>query len=108
MGAGHPQKSLPHPLKKSVAFLFESIGNPALPAQSRIAPGRLQIQNENVRGPHAVAGYLFILPNFLGFAVFTLIPVILSLVLSFVSWDMLSSAKFIVLHNFINHLGYHK
>ena len=43
----------------------------------------------------AIAGYLFILPNFLGFAVFTLIPVMLSLVLSFVSWDMLSPAKFI-------------
>ena len=56
----------------------------------------------------AIAGYLFILPNFLGFAVFTLIPVMLSLVLSFVSWDMLSSAKFIGLHNFINLLGFHK
>lgn len=56
----------------------------------------------------AVAGYLFILPNFLGFALFTLIPVILSLVLSFASWDMLSSARFIGLHNFINLLGFHQ
>jgi multiple sugar transport system permease protein len=56
----------------------------------------------------AIAGYLFILPNFLGFAVFTLVPVILSFVLSFVSWDMLSAPKFIGLSNFINLVGFHK
>ncbi|MBN1431099.1 MAG: sugar ABC transporter permease [Anaerolineae bacterium] len=31
--------------------------------------------------------YSFILPNFLGFAVFTLIPMIFSLVLAFMNWD---------------------
>ncbi|MBI5123886.1 MAG: sugar ABC transporter permease [Candidatus Omnitrophica bacterium] len=53
-------------------------------------------------GKEAVAGYLFILPNFLGFLVFTLIPVILSLGLSLVSWDMLSMPKFVALSNFVN------
>ena len=56
----------------------------------------------------AIAGYLFILPNFIGFAVFTLVPVILSFVLSFVNWDMLSAPKFIGLSNFINLVGFHK
>ncbi|MFA6320968.1 MAG: sugar ABC transporter permease [Candidatus Omnitrophota bacterium] len=56
----------------------------------------------------AIAGYLFILPNFLGFAIFTLVPVILSFLLSFVSWDMLSAPKFIGLANFINLVGFHK
>ncbi|MDO8525033.1 MAG: sugar ABC transporter permease [Candidatus Omnitrophota bacterium] len=56
----------------------------------------------------ALAGYLFILPNFAGFLVFTLVPLALSLVLSFVHWDMLSAPKAAGLSNFINLLGFHK
>ena len=55
----------------------------------------------------AVAGYLFLLPNFLGFLVFTLVPVVLSLLLSFVNWDMLSPPRFVGLANFVNLLGFH-
>ncbi|MFA5499455.1 MAG: hypothetical protein WC404_00070, partial [Candidatus Omnitrophota bacterium] len=55
----------------------------------------------------AVAGYLFLLPNFFGFLLFTLIPVILSLALSLVDWDMLSAPKFVGLSNFANLLGFH-
>ena len=55
----------------------------------------------------AVAGYLFVMPNFLGFLIFTLVPVTLSLVLSFVSWDMLSAPKFVGFHNFVSLLGFH-
>ncbi|MFH1593515.1 MAG: sugar ABC transporter permease [Candidatus Omnitrophota bacterium] len=54
----------------------------------------------------AIAGYLFILPNFFGFLVFILIPVIFSLVLSFVKWDMLSVPVFVKFSNFINVLGF--
>ncbi len=49
----------------------------------------------------ALVGYLFILPNFAGFALFTLVPVVLSFALSFVSWDMLSPPKMIGFANFI-------
>ena len=56
----------------------------------------------------AIAGYLFILPNFLGFLVFTLIPVIFSLILSFVKWDILTPPEFIGISNFIRLLGFHK
>jgi multiple sugar transport system permease protein len=55
----------------------------------------------------AVAGYLFLLPNLLGFLVFTLVPVALSLALSLVNWDMLSAPKFVGLANFFNLLGFH-
>ena len=54
-----------------------------------------------------VAGYLFLLPNLLGFLVFTLVPVALSLALSLVNWDMLSAPKFVGLANFVNLLGFH-
>src|SRR3989338_2337681 len=56
----------------------------------------------------AATGYIFLLPNFLGFLVFTLVPVALSLVLSLVDWDILSVPKFVGPANFIKLLGFHK
>lgn len=56
----------------------------------------------------AVAGYFFILPNFIGFLIFTLVPVIFSLVLSLFEWDMLSQPKYVGFLNFLNLFGFHK
>ena len=53
------------------------------------------------RGRTALAGYLFLLPNLLGFLAFTLIPVAVSLGLSFFEWDLFTPPKFVGLHNFI-------
>lgn len=50
----------------------------------------------------AVAGYTFLLPNLIGFLIFTSIPVLASLFLSFVEWDLLSGPpKFVWFKNFI-------
>jgi multiple sugar transport system permease protein len=48
----------------------------------------------------AIAGYLFLLPNFIGFLVFTSIPVVASLALSFCKWDLFTPPKFVGVHNF--------
>lgn len=45
--------------------------------------------------------YLFLLPNFLGFLIFTSIPVLASFGLSFFKWDLLSPAEFAGFANFI-------
>ncbi len=37
-----------------------------------------------------IAAYFFLMPNFLGFLIFTTLPVVASLVLSFMKWDLLS------------------
>ncbi len=55
----------------------------------------------------SISGYLFILPNLIGFLVFTLVPVIASLVLSFVRWDMLTAPVFVGFSNFVKLLGFH-
>ncbi len=47
-----------------------------------------------------LGGFVFILPNLLGFLAFTLVPVIASLVLSFTNWDLITPAKFVGLDNF--------
>ena len=39
-------------------------------------------------------GYLFILPNFLGFMIFTMILVFASIVISFCNWDIVNPMKF--------------
>ncbi len=49
---------------------------------------------------NAMIGYSFILPNFIGFAVFILIPVIFTLVLSVMKWDGFNAMQFVGLDNF--------
>ncbi|MBO4458824.1 MAG: sugar ABC transporter permease [Butyrivibrio sp.] len=47
-----------------------------------------------------LVAYSFIAPNFLGFAIFTLGPIILALIMSFMEWDGSNTMKFIGLQNF--------
>ncbi len=47
-----------------------------------------------------LTGYLFILPNLLGFLVFTSLPVVASLLLAFTHWDIISEPEFAGLDNF--------
>src|ERR671933_284162 len=48
----------------------------------------------------AVAGYLFILPSFVGFLVFLVIPILASLGLSLFEWELLLPPRFVGLQNF--------
>lgn len=48
-----------------------------------------------------LVAYSFIAPNFLGFAIFTLGPIVLALLMSFAEWDGSNEMKFIGLANFI-------
>ncbi|MBN1628776.1 MAG: sugar ABC transporter permease [Thermoleophilia bacterium] len=52
------------------------------------------------RRREALAGYLFILPNFLGFLVFVLGPVVAALALGFVEWDLGPNLAFVGLSNY--------
>lgn len=47
-----------------------------------------------------IAGYIFLLPNIIGFLVFTALPVLGAVVLSFYKWDVLTPAKFVGLANY--------
>jgi multiple sugar transport system permease protein len=50
----------------------------------------------------SIAGYIFILPFIFGFLAFTLFPMLMSLVLSFTSYDILSPPKFVGWDNFVH------
>jgi multiple sugar transport system permease protein len=47
-----------------------------------------------------LVAYSFIAPNFIGFAVFTLLPMLFAFVLAFVKWDGANPMKFIGIDNF--------
>ena len=49
-----------------------------------------------------LVAYSFIAPNFIGFAVFTLGPIVLALLMSFAEWDGSNAMKFVGLQNFVN------
>lgn len=48
----------------------------------------------------AIAGYLFLLPNMLGFIVFTVLAVAASAAISLTNWDLLSAPHFVGLANY--------
>lgn len=47
-----------------------------------------------------LVAYSFIAPNFIGFCVFTLVPVVAAFVLAFMEWDGVHAAKFVGIDNF--------
>lgn len=57
---------------------------------------------EKYRLREAVTGYLFILPSFVGFAIFLLIPIGFGLYISFTNYDGFKVMDFIGLSNYIN------
>jgi multiple sugar transport system permease protein len=52
------------------------------------------------RDHETLAAYSFLLPNIVGFLLFSALPVVAALVLSFYDWDLLLGASFIGLGNF--------
>ncbi|MBX3082105.1 MAG: sugar ABC transporter permease [Anaerolineae bacterium] len=53
------------------------------------------------RADQQVEGYLFLLPSLLGFSVFVLVPIVISLGLSFQEWNLLTPPTYIGLNNYI-------
>ncbi len=49
----------------------------------------------------SLVAYSFIAPNFIGFAVFTLIPMVFAFILAFMEWDGNNAATFVGLKNFM-------
>lgn len=69
--------------------------------------GKFLFSNMKTSTHEAMAAYLFLMPNFLGFLLFTSLPVLASLVLTFFDWDILTPPKVAGVQNFIKLLGFH-
>ena len=59
-----------------------------------------------LRRRNALVGWSFILPNFVGFAVLTLVPVIALFYLAFTSWNAFGTAPWVGLEYFFIVVGY--
>ncbi|MBO1752130.1 sugar ABC transporter permease [Actinotalea sp. BY-33] len=70
---------------------------PSAPAPAKAIRGTWRHRG---RRRQAFWGYAFIAPNFLGIAAFLLLPIVISLGLSFTSWDMVSDPEFVGLDNY--------
>ncbi len=71
-----------------------------LPPDDGAAPATRGTWRHRGRRRQAFWGYAFIAPNFLGIAVFLLLPIVISLVLSFTNWDMVGDPEFVGLDNY--------
>jgi multiple sugar transport system permease protein len=67
-------------------------------APARVRPGHAQEKNGKRAG--ARAGYVFLIPWFAGFALFTLGPMMFSLYLSFTNYSLLSAPQWVGLANY--------
>src|SRR5512143_2088512 len=54
----------------------------------------------------AIEGYLFLLPNFLGFVVFFAIPLLLSLFYSFTDYDLFNEPNFVGIKHYSTAVGF--
>ncbi len=69
---------------------------------------RVSQMNKSIRmreRKRALVAYSFIAPNFIGFAVFTLIPVVFAFALAFLKWDGNNAIQFAGLSNFTKLAG---
>ena len=58
-------------------------------------------KKNSLRARKTLVAYSFIMPNLIGFFVFTFVPIVFSLFLSFCEWDSGNPIKFVGLKNFI-------
>jgi multiple sugar transport system permease protein len=85
-------------------------GTAPLPASnSRLRrPGRprRRAPASKARVREAIEGYLFLLPNLIGFLVFMAVPLALSFYYSFTEYDLLTPPRFVGLENYSKALGF--
>ena len=69
------------------------------------APTKPRKASRRMRRRAILVGWSFILPNFVGFALFTLVPVIAAFVLAFMNWDAYNPPTFAGFKNFVRLFG---
>ncbi len=55
----------------------------------------------SLRRQETVAGYLFLLPNIIGFLVFSSVPVLITFSISLLDWDLIRTPRFVGIDNYV-------
>ncbi|MDO5573580.1 MAG: sugar ABC transporter permease [bacterium] len=98
-------------MQRELDLLIRAIGDERDPVQKRKMSVRVDTLHRNIshlksgklmsrEGKRDLVAYSFIAPNFIGFAVFTLIPIIFAFALAFLQWDGSNPVQFAGLDNF--------
>ena len=74
-----------------------------MPKTAAAAPAARKGMSKSLR--ESLVAYSFIAPNFIGFCVFTLVPMCIAIGLSFCSWDGVHPVEFVGLSNYLALLG---
>ena len=61
--------------------------------------------NRRTRARNALVGWTFILPNFIGFSILTLVPVLVLFYMAFTKWNIFGGSEWIGLDNFTRLFG---
>lgn len=69
------------------------------------APPPVRRRRSKLRLRNTLIGWSFILPNFLGFGLLTLIPIVVLFYMSFTNWNVFGTANWVGLDNFERLLG---
>src|SRR6185437_15297705 len=75
-----------------------AVGRMATIETTRATPSRRS--RRGLKRGEAIAGYLFLLPNIVGFLVFSTLPVLATLLISALHWDMIRAPTFVALQNY--------
>ncbi|WP_374976179.1 carbohydrate ABC transporter permease [Microbacterium trichothecenolyticum] len=76
----------------------DETGTAAAPPPARRRRSRLRLRN-------TLIGWSFILPNFIGFGLLTLIPIVVLFYMSFTNWNVFGTANWVGLANFQRLMG---
>lgn len=74
-------------------------------APAKNTPGKPRAKQSSRALRNSLTAYSFIAPNFIGFCVFTLVPMVFAVALSFCSWDGSHAIQFVGLQNFMDLAG---
>src|ERR671917_419853 len=55
----------------------------------------------HLRRQETLAGYLFLLPNIIGFLIFSSIPVVMTFGISLFDWDLIRAPRFVGIDNYV-------
>ena len=74
-------------------------------AEKNLTSGEPPAKKSNRALRNNLTAYSFIAPNFIGFCVFTLVPMVFAIALSFCNWDGQHAIEFVGLQNFMDLAG---
>ncbi len=75
-------------------------GDPRARASGKVPARRRTGAFSGLRREETIAGYLFLLPNLVGFLIFSLIPIVATFGLTLTNWNLIGERTFVGLENY--------